>query len=159
MTNNQTKGTNPLPISYPLCLLPSHQPRVTQKGGQAPGTLDQLMWGAWSAPCQVSQPTPTHGPSRTTFSPQLRQKMMLKLTLHRLRAIWLQKQAAPLEGALADKGSKVRRCSAQTHLPKAPGTAQHWSQGSHTQHTSVTPVRLYAPLQLPKSLRSQALKP
>lgn len=80
---------------------------------------------------------------------------MLKLILHHLKAIWLPKQAAPLEWALSDKGSKVRRCK-----PTFPNPwARHWSRGSHTQHTSVTAVRLYPPLQLPESLRSQALKP
>lgn len=48
---------------------------------------------------------------------------MLKLILHRLKAIWLPKQAAPLEWALTDKDSKVRRCK-----PTFPNPwAWHWS--------------------------------
>lgn len=91
----------------------------------------------------VSQPTPCGGRAERASSHQQRQKMMLELILCGLGAIWLWKQAAPLEGVSAGNGSEVGRCGAQPPPPLNPrGRRAAWHstgpQGSHTQHVSIS---------------------
>lgn len=166
--SNQIKGTTPLPTSYPPCVLPLPLPaQGDTKGWPSPWDPEPADGGSVAGTLpSVSQPTPCGGRAEQPSSHQQRQKMMLKLILCGLGAIWLWKQAAPLEGASAGNGSKMGRCGAQPPPPQTHeageqhGAARHGStRQPHTACLHIAPIGFYTLLRLPKSLSSQARKP
>jgi len=150
VTNHQTKGTSPLPVSHPH----PRPHRVTQKGGRAPGTPKQLMGGAGPdlAKCPAAHPD-AGGASRATLIPSAKVQNDAQADF-----TWVGGDLAPQTGCPAGRGPRRQRQRGGGTRCADPARRRS-TQEPRTAPLRVTPAGLHTPLRLPESLRSQALKP